>query len=78
MSSPDMIRDGEPHKGGNGTLRTDENGNPYIHYTNYTEDSRTSWDEDFYGNISRNHSTDSYTREHTQHGSDSSVTGYSK
>jgi hypothetical protein len=71
MSDSKMIKDGDDHKGGNGKWVED-----HIHYSNYSDSSHTSWDEDSKGNVSNVHSTNHDTREKTQHCSDDKVKKY--
>ena len=74
MGKPKMIREGDDMKGGSGKTLPDGS----LHFTNFTNSSRTSWDEDPKGNVSKVHSVDSKTKEKVQHGNDSSVLDYTK
>lgn len=59
------LRDGDGDHGGSGHYNSDGS----IHYTNFdsTNNTRTSYDEDSYGNVYNIHSVDQNTKEKTQH-----------
>lgn len=62
----DYLKDGnDNHSGGSGSYNRDGS----IHYTNFNKDTntRTSYDEDRYGNVKNIHSTDQNDNKHTQH-----------
>ena len=55
---------GDNHTGGSGSWKDGQ-----MHFTNFDSESntRTSYDEDYYGNVSGIHSVDQNTNEKTQY-----------